>query len=424
MVMVRLAILLVLLCLAVWEWRGGVRKAPYWLALLGLFVIFSLRYGQGTDYLTYLSIYANVPPLQTLPNYAAFLYNKVEPGFFYLMSLFRMFGLHYAVFVAAATLFSLLCVHRFIQRFAPLPMLGLLVFYAVYSLVYMESAIRQMLALAIALGFIFPLWANGRRFPAMILMAVGTMFHMATVVLFLLPVLFWQPRRLYLIEWKRKTLLLALAGLAAATVIINFIDLTPVIRLMPALIEYTILEYYVQSGMPSLLALGNRTLFMAIVLGLAWRARARLTAEQRWLVNLYCVGYGLYLLFMSFDLIASRTGVYFRILDVALLPLLLHMNRDLVKRSLVAMPVLLMLLSFLYVKDIAAVMDYAGYYSSNPVQYPYITVFNPDALLDNKFVNVKNANAMNAYQTGGFSWNEYYGGLMRKPSVRSPILPY
>ena len=91
--MVRLAILLVLLCLTLWEWIAGPRKAVYWLAMASLFVFFSLRYGQGTDYITYMSIYANVQPLHTLPNYFAYRYDTIEIGFYYLMSFFRMLRL-------------------------------------------------------------------------------------------------------------------------------------------------------------------------------------------------------------------------------------------------------------------------------------------------------------------------------------------
>ena len=56
--MVRLTILAVLLFLTVWEWRRGTNKFVYLITLTGLFAFFSLRYGQGTDYLTYLSIYS------------------------------------------------------------------------------------------------------------------------------------------------------------------------------------------------------------------------------------------------------------------------------------------------------------------------------------------------------------------------------
>jgi len=422
--MVRLAILLLLLCLSMWEWRTGPRKSLYWLCMAGLFVFFSLRYGQGTDYLTYLSIYANVPPLIQLPNYFAFQYNKIEIGFFYLMSFFRMFSVHYVLFIAILTFFSLFCIHRFLRRYCPLPLLGLTILFAVYSLTYVESAIRQLVTLSIMLGFVFPDWTDGRRMRAMVGVALASMLHTSSVVLFALPLLFWHPQPLFLIEWNRRKSAIWLTLLLAASAVVNFVDLSPIIRFMPSRLEYTIMSYYAQSGLPSLLALGNRTLFMGIIFVLAWRAKEKLTGPEKLLFNLYCAGYALYLLFMSFDLIASRTSVYFRIVEIALLPLLFYKNRDLIKRTVVALPVLLALLSFLYVKDISAIMHFAEYYNKNPLQYPYITVLNMDDLLDNKFVNVKNANAMNAYRVGGSSWDEYYDTMQRKPSARSPIVPY
>ncbi|MCL1964121.1 MAG: EpsG family protein [Firmicutes bacterium] len=422
--MVRLAILLVLLCLTAWEWRAGVRKSLYWLAMAGLFIFFSLRYGQGTDYLTYLSIYANVPPLTQFPNYFAFQYNKIEIGFFYLMSAFRMLGAHYVLFISIVTFFSFVCLHRFIKRFCGLPMFALTLFFAVYSLTYVESAIRQLLALGIMLGFVYPDWTDGRRLRPTVLVLLASLLHNSAIVLLLLPILFRTPRPLYVIQWRmRKTVLLAVL-LCIATAVVNFVDLTRLIAWLPARLEYTILSYYAESGRPSLLALLNRTLFMAVIFTLAWHSRERLSAQDKFLFNLYCVGYAFYMLFMSFDLIASRVNVYFRVVEVALLPLLFHKNRDLIKRTLVAMPVTLALLSFLYVKDMAAIMNFAEYYESSPLRYPYITVFNVDDLLDNKFVNVKNAAAMNAYRVGGSSWDEYYNAMQRKPSVRSPIVPY
>ena len=424
--MVRLAILLVLLCLTVWEWRSGPRKYVYWLSLIGLFAFFALRYGQGTDYLTYLSIYANIPGLQTLPNFAAYSYNKIEIGFFYLISFFRMLGVHYVLFVAILTAGSLFLINRFIQRFSPLPVFALTIFYAVYSLIYMESAIRQILSIAIALGWVFIDWSNGKRWRAMLGIVIATLLHTSAIVLVALPILFWGPRKLFLIEWSIKKSVLLLGLLAAGTVVINFVNLTPIIQLLPSQLEYTILSYYNENSNLSLLAFGNRTLFMAIIFFLAYRANKQdaLSANDKLLFNLYCVGYGIYMLFMSFDLIASRTNVYFRILDICLIPLLMQKNRDFVRRTVVALPALLVLLSFLYVKDISTTMSYAQYYDNNPLRYPYVTVFNPDAIFDSKFVNVKNANAMNAYQTGGLSWDEYYATLQRKPTVRSPILPY
>ncbi len=422
--MVRLAILLVLLCLTLWEWIAGPRKAVYWLAMASLFVFFSLRYGQGTDYITYMSIYANVQPLHTLPNYFAYRYDTIEIGFYYLMSFFRMLRLHYAVFIALVTLFGLLGLNRFIKRFCPLPMFALTVFFAIYSLTYMESAIRQLLSISILVGFVLIDWADGRKWRALLGIVAAAFLHTSALALIALPVLFYGPRRLYVIEWKLRTTLLVGAGLLGVAAVLTFVNLTPVLKLLPAQLEYKLLTYYEQNHSFSLLALGNRALFMLIVFALAYRARHWLGEEEKLLFNLYCVGFGVYLLLMSFDLIASRTSTYFRVVDVVLIPLLMHKNRDLVKKTIVALPVLLGLMAFLYVKDMTAILGFAEYYGNNPLQYPYVTVFNPDTLLDHKFVNVKNANAMNAYQTSGFSWDEYYDTLQRKPSVRSPILPY
>lgn len=422
--MVRIAILLVLLCLSVYEWRVGMRKVCYLLALLGLCVFFSLRYGQGTDYLTYMSIYANVAPLQQLPRFNAYQYGKIEIGVFYLMSFFRMLSVHYVLFVAIISFCSLLCIDRFIRKFCKLPIFALTCFFAIYSLTYMESAIRQLLALSIALGFVLVDWSSGKRIRPLVCIVFASLLHTSAVVLFLLPLLFWHARALFLIEWKMQRSILCIALLLAASVLLNFINLTPIIELLPAKLSYTILSYYSQSSQISKLAFANRSLFMVIIFVLAYQCKDRLSAPEKLLINLYITGYGLYILLISFDLIASRTNVYFRIVEIVLLPLLLYQNRGLVRRSIVALPVVLALLSFIYVKDITAIMDFSHYYSHNPLQYPYITIFNSQDLLDNKFVNVKNAQAMNAYQTGGFSWNEYYSTLLRKPAVRSPILPY
>lgn len=421
--MVRLTILAVLLLLTAWEWRRGTNKFVYLISLTGLFIFFSLRYGQGTDYLTYLSIYANVQPLSAFPSYAAFQYNKIEVGFFYLMSFFRMLHAHYVVFVACVTLFSLLMIDRFLRRFTTLPIFGLTCFFAVYSLVYMESGIRQLISLSIALGWVFPAWQQRRRISALAGIAVATLMHNSAIVM-LLVLLLRKENTIFFIDWKKKTIAIVLAIGAALVFVVNFVNLMPVISLLPARHEYTISSYYLENNHVSITALANRALFMAIVFFLALRAKNEMSLREKFLFNLYVLGFCVYVAFMSFDLIASRTNVYFRIVEIALIPALMVRNRDFVSRLRVAFPAMLLLISFLYVKDISAVMDYAEYYNSKPWEYPYITIFNSERLLDEKYVNIKNASAMNAYETGGLSWDEYYNSLLRKPSNRSRIVSY
>lgn len=421
--MVRLIILLALLCLTVLEWRRGTHKSVYYLAITALFAFFSLRYGQGTDYLTYLSIYANVPPLSQLPAYSAFSYNKIEIGFFYLISLFRMFHLHYGIFIACIAGFSLFGIHRFIKRFCKLPIFALTFFFAVYSIVYMESAIRQMLAVSIVLGFVLPWWTSGRRLLPMLGIAAASLLHTSAVLMLVLPLLFWRPRAMFVVEWGKKRSAIVLSLLVAAAAVINFVDVSGIIALLPPQLEYTVMSYYANRQL-SLMPLMNRSVFMLIVLVLGIRAKNDLSDSEKLLFNLYMVGYAVYLLLMSSDLIASRMNLYLRIVDICLIPLLFDKNRAFVRKTMVALPVMLALFSYLYVKDVRAVMANGQYYSRNPIEYPYITVFNTGDLMDKKFVNVKNAQAMNAYKAGGLSYDEYYRQLQRKPVARTTYLPY
>ncbi len=424
--MVRLVILFVLLSLSFWEWRRGAQKALFLFVLAALAVFFSLRYGQGTDYLTYLSIYANVEPLHTLPNYFAFSYNKIEIGFFYLISFFRMLGAHFTVFIAFVTAFSLFMLARFIRRFAPAsPVFSITVFYAVYSITYMESGIRQMLAIAIILGFVLVEWSNGHHLLPVAGIALASLFHTSALLMLLLPILCWKGNgKLFFIDWRLSKSLILISLILLLSVAINLLNWSRLISLLPARLEYTLWYYYQERSGISYLAFANRTLFAVVIFCFSYHFRRVLTDTDRLLFNMYVIGYLVYLLFISFDLIASRCNVYFRIVEIALIPQLFTKDKHFVVKKIVLLPGLVLLFTFLYVKDISAVMDFAQYYDSNPLHYPYITVFNPDKLLNEKFVNIKNVNAMNAYQTSGFSWNNYYAHLQRKPVNRSTILPY
>jgi len=425
--MVRLIVLAVLLAMSVWEWFRGLNKALYVTALLGLFVFFTLRYGQGTDYLNYLSIYATIRPLNQMPSFFGYQFNKVEIGYFYLCSFFRMVGFPFTAFIGVVTLSSLLLLDRFIRRYSPLPTLSLTLFYAVYSLTYMESGIRQMLAIAIALGWVLVDWPKGRRVSAILGVLLAATLHMSVLLLLCLPVLFWSGEK-NLFTLKTRSLAILGALVVAAAAVINFAPLGGLIARVPGSIGSVLNYYYTTAKSFAPLALVNRTLFMALACALAWRAKARLSAIERFLMRLYILGFAVYLLTMSVDVIASRTNVYFRVLEIALLPALLYRNRDMAgslsKWASPLLAVCLAAVSFLYVKDMKAIMGFSGYYSDNVLQYPYVTLFEPTKLLSERYIPVKYEPYMNQAAYGQFDFDEYYRLVQRKPQVSSPWLPY
>ncbi|MDR2657439.1 MAG: EpsG family protein [Oscillospiraceae bacterium] len=422
--MVRLIILGVLLALSVYEWLRGPSKAPYWIALGGLFAFFSLRYGQGQDYLNYLSIYATVKPLNMLPNYFLYSFNKIEIGFFYLISFMRMCHVHFSVFVALLSGGSLLMIDRFIRKFSPLPVLSLTCFFAVYSLTYMESGLRQLIALCLMLGWALPDWLAEKRLRSALVFCVAATMHASALLALAVLLVFFHGEQRAAWDWKLKWVALCTGLVLIAMLIINFVNLTPILQRFPE--PYgSVLIYYLRTARSfSLLALANRLIFLVIIGALTFRARDRLTAREWFLVKFYAVGFLVYLTFMSVDLIASRTNVYFRIVEFALLPALLYRNRDLNLKIAPAFAAILAMLGFIYIKDVRAIMDFGQYFRTNPTEYPYITILKPAELMEVRYIPVKFEPYMNQAAYGQFDFVEYYRRVLRKPSITSQILPY
>ncbi|MDR1570233.1 MAG: EpsG family protein [Oscillospiraceae bacterium] len=420
--MVRLAILAALIALSIWEWLQGPNKALYLLTAVGLFAFFSLRYGQGQDYLNYLSIYQTVKPLQMLPSFFEYSFNKIDIGFFYLVSLCRMLHIHFSLFIVILTGGSLLLVDRFIRKFSPLPMLSLTIFFAVYSITYMESGLRQLIALCMMLGWALPDWHQGRRVRSAVVILIAAAMHSSAILLLaILPVFFYHEQQASF-NWNRPRAYILMACAIAASVAINFIPLQPIFSLTPwgPVLNY----YYLTTRNFNILALTNRALFALIVCALAFRARDRLSSREWFLFKLYLIGFFIYLLFMSIDLIASRTNVYFRIVELALLPALMYRNRDLGNKLVPALAGLLAIVAFIYVKDIGAVMSFGQYFKSSPLDYPYVTIINPAELMDARYIPVKFEPYMNQSAYGEFDFDEYYRKVTRKPSLNAPYLPY
>jgi len=422
--MVRLAILAVLILLAIWEWFQGPNKALYVISMAGLFAFFSLRYGQGQDYLNYLSIYQTIKPLQMLPSYFQYNFNKVDIGYFYLVSFFKMLHAHFTVFIFVITGGSLLLIDRYIRKFSPLPIMSIAIFFAVYSITYMESGLRQLIALCLVLGFALPEWHQGRRIRASLVILIAATMHMSVLlVLVVLPLFFFHEQKKEF-GWKTKKMVVLLGIVLIGSAVINFVPLTPLLKLLPQRLGGILIYYYQTSRNFSWLALLNRFAFTAAACLLAYRARERLSAREWFLFKLYLIGFFVYIAFMSIDLIASRSNAYFRIIEFALLPSLLYRNKDLENKLLPALAGLVIMITFIYVKDIRAVMSFGQYFSNNPLEYSYITIFDPAQIMEKRYVPVQYETWMNQAAYGEFDFNEYYRKVLRKPSINAPYLPY
>lgn len=422
--MVRLAVLAALVALSIWEWIQGPNKALYLLSVAGLFVLFALRYGQGQDYLNYLGIFQTIRPLQMMPDYFSYAYNKVDIGFFYLVSFLRMLHCNYYMFIALVTGSSLLLIDRFIRKFSPLPLLSLTFFYAVYSITYMESGLRQLISLCLVLGWALPEWHRGGYLRAAVSILIAATMHSSAILLVaVLPLFFFrEPQASF--SWNRPRTLVLIGVAVAISVVVNFAPLQRVFDIIPAPFGPVLAYYYRTTRNFSPLALVNRTVFVLLACTLAYRARERLSAKEWFLLKFYLIGFFVYVMFMSIDLIASRTNVYFRIVEFALLPSLLYRNRDLGNKVVPVLAGVVAMVAFIYYKDINAVMGFGQYYKTSPMDYPYITIISPTDLMDARYIPLKYEPYMNQSAFGEFDFDEYYRKVQRKPSMNAPYMLY
>ncbi|HML45776.1 MAG TPA: EpsG family protein, partial [Clostridia bacterium] len=289
---------------------------------------------------------------------------------------------------------------------------------------YMESGIRQLLSISLVLGWVLVDWTQGHRWRALIGIAAAALLHTSALALLVLPLLFYKERNQWPFSWSLPRLTALFGGLIVVMLALNYINLEPVLRLLPGSVGPTLTYYYLTTKSFSPMALANRLVFIVLSVALAWRVREQMSQKERFLFKLYIVGFCIYLLLMSVDLVASRMNVYFRIVEFALLPALLYRNRDLAKRLVPVVAALLVLVCGIYVKDMRAIMGFSLYYENNPIKYPYVTVLNPEALLDVRYIPIKYEPYMNQAAYGQFDFDNYYRKVQRKPSLSSPVVPY
>jgi hypothetical protein len=103
-----------------------------------------------------------------------------------------------------------------------------------------------------------------------------------------------------------------------------------------------------------------------------------MTRFDRKLYKFYLLGFLFYLLVCRISLL-SRVTDYLSMIEFILIPNLLTRQKRPI-RQLLLLPFAAVFLT-LFVKDIQSFQTLAGYRSSNPVEYPYITIFNQDDLM-------------------------------------------
>ncbi|MCD8249397.1 MAG: EpsG family protein [Lachnospiraceae bacterium] len=328
-----------------------------------------LRYGQGTDYITYEAIYNSIPlALDFSKGYFFGVYP--ESGWRLLCALFRALHAPFWVFTAALGLAEMLLLHRALTKYVPQRTAGLFLAYPVLFLVYMLSGLRQGFAMCLFLGIALPFYLEKRWAAYIVTILVTASFHKVGYIWLVLPVVYYLSTKIMLV----------LVALSAAGGLIIQIPVMENVA-MEAFPSYHLWQF-LHEGEISWFALGERIVSAALLVALwFWLRRAgeELERSTELLLKAYLCGVCLYLLLMQNSYYASRYAVVFKVLECVLVLRLIAGEQKIVRAAAVFFFGLTMLMGL---KNMNAMIR-EGFYDSSQVNllnFPYVSVFGQDRI--------------------------------------------
>lgn len=394
--MIRIAILFIFLILAILEYRKPMPPIVFRLAFLGMTLFLALRCGQGTDYFSYSYIYTHG------------VTDGIEVGYAFLNDLFTALHLPYTVFVFFFSVSTMAVLYFILSKFALNKFMAFFVVYAVYYMQYFENGIRQAIAMLLVIaGFCLTLKKNRIWYLLGAVLLAYTLHNSALIgLVFLIPYLLDRSQTMREFIRRRHTILLILfAALCSVFLWLSLSGgLEKIAGYLPDSLSVRIIGY-LKSTTYSIMALFSRVAFLVVIAVLYYCAGEKVTRFERLLMQVYLIGFFLYCVMFTSDLIASRMHAYFKLFEMLLIPnLLFYFDLKNIRRpafvaqrivpwleahkgirvlphvSAVLVPCVLLV--FMYCKTTWDVMEQSKYYEPSYWNYPYFSVFSDMQKLD------------------------------------------
>ncbi len=333
-----------------------------------LFLLSCFRYGSGTDYWNYNLLFSIAP--NRISNISIISFLRLEPTYVIFSSLLKQLGFNFQYIIIIYSFIALSFIFATIKKFSNNILFSFFIFFSNYYLIYVDSAIRQGVAISIFLYSFFSYLEDlsYRKYFFRILLAF--MFHYSAIILFFLPLVFKLPKNFFV----------SLRSILFFTPFFVFLG-----RFLPNIVlkilGLFIPKFLFYEGMnTSYITIFLRIIFIFLVVLLYNNNKnGRYPVIEKTLV-IYIFGAYLYFLLSSIS-IFSRLTEYFYALEIILIPnLLINYTSFNLKRNQNVIFKLLFcfLFSFLLLKDIGSFIKQGGYKCSHIYEYPYFTIFDHD----------------------------------------------
>ena len=349
--------------------RPQTKIYAYWICWAAMMGCLCLRFGQGTDYVTYQGLYETIPvAIDLSQEYFCGFYPEI--GWRLLSAAFKMFDAPFWVFASTLGLAEMLLLHRFVKRFVQGRTAGLFMLYPVLYLVYMVSGLRQGLAVCLFLGIALPFLMERKWIAYVITIFLTLSFHrVAFAWLVLIPAVYLPV-----------DMMMALSGVSAAGGLI--LQFGPVEQLLARLIPVYHVQQFLLEGEVSWFAIGERLAAAAVltILYLWTRKKVdKISPETEALWKTYLCGVCAYLLLCSSSYYASRYGAIFEVVECALV-VDLAMGQEKIQRA--AAVFFFCLTCLMGLKNLNAMTNEGGYakLGYHFWNYPYVSIFHQEKI--------------------------------------------
>ena len=324
--------------------------------LFFLFIIASIRYNIGTDYHNYFVFFEKVKAFSFQNNY--YTENKwfeFEPLFHYTVAILKNFISNPIFFFSFWALITLALISKGIKKISPHYMLSLFIFYCHFYSNYTFNGIGQGIVMGIFLCSL-PYIISRKLFLVSFISFLSILIHKAGLLILLayFMSLFKFKRRSFLILILLSSILIWRFGIGEkifTSIALQFPLYFPYLK------AYVEMFYYEHSIVSVI-----QRLFIVVPLIYYF---PQLSKDEKFnkLFSIYFIGMLIYFIFGFFGPFMTRINMFFRILEVILIPILYNSLKS--KQQQLVVQIIILVWSFVVL---------SGFYY-NDAFYPFNTIF-------------------------------------------------
>jgi len=371
-------IFIILLLFATLELLSKQKKKNATLLFLLLLFLVIFRYGQGSDYFSYIYLFtSSADTFETYIKTHDLNYITREIGFSAISYLWiKILHLSPETLSALFSAISFFLVWLFIKKYSVRPVISLFLFYCTFYLIYPFSGIRQAVCLGFFIFYMLPLLNERKYIKYFLLCILLFTIHYSSIILFIIPVVNlvknYKPYQVYIIA-----IVSLISGIAINQFLFSFFSSLDTIG--------SKVGAYTQENSFNVLSLLLRVmLFIPIML--TYKIYERNSMRDLFL-KIYILGFFLYLIFMTSSLISSRINVFMRYVEIILIvDLIVYVFKNNYSKVL-GYTFIVTIMTVLYVKNINSFIDQGPYYDQvDFYNYPYVSIFNKRKIIEIRYI--------------------------------------